>query len=58
MKSSNPMQMLMGLLTPEQKQSVNFFQTQPREEQAKRIAEYCNKNGITKEQLKTILKKS
>jgi hypothetical protein len=52
------MQMLMGLLTPEQKQSVNFFQTQPREEQAKRIAEYCNKNGITKEQLKTILKKS
>ena len=55
MNSNNPMQMMMGLLNPQQKQAVNQFQNQPNEEQAKRIAEYCNKNGISKDQLAGII---
>lgn len=45
----------MSLLSPQQKQAVNQFQNQPNEEQAKRIADYCNKNGISKDQLASII---
>ena len=47
--------MLMGMLNPSQKQMVNQFQNKPNNEQAQAIADYCNKNGITREQLQTII---
>lgn len=56
MNSSNPMAMMMGLLNPSQKQSVNNFRGLGRNGQAQAIANYCNQNGITKEQLSNILK--
>ena len=43
------------MLNPQQKQMLNQFQNQPNEEQAKRIAEMCNKQGISKEQLAQII---
>ena len=53
--SSNPMQMLMSMLNPSQKQVVNQFQGKTNQEQAEAIADYCNKNGISKDQLKNIM---
>ena len=46
---------MMGMLNPQQRQAVNQFQNQPSQEQAQRIAEYCNKNGISKDQLANII---
>ena len=34
---------------------VNQFQNKSNEEKAQAIADYCNKNGISKEQLQTII---
>ena len=56
MKSSNPMQMMSSMLNPQQKQMLSQFQNQPQEQQAQKIAEYCNQNGITKTQLQNIIK--
>ena len=56
MNSKNPMSMMMGMLNPQQKQMLNQFQNQPSEKQAEAIANYCNKNGITKEQLQNIMR--
>ena len=56
-KSSNPMSMMMGMLNPNQKQMVNQFQGKPSNEQAQAIADYCNKNNISKEQLQEIINK-
>ena len=53
--STNPMAMLMSLLNPSQKQQVNLFQNKTGDEQAQAIADYCNKNGISKEQLQNII---
>ena len=53
--SNNPLQLAMSLLNPQQKQAVNQFQNQPNDKQAQMIADYCNKNGISKEQLKNII---
>ena len=53
--ASNPMQMMMGLLNPNQKQLLNTFQAKNNEEQAQTIADYCNKNNISKEQLQNII---
>ena len=47
--------MLMGLLNPSQKQQVNQFQGKSGTDQAQAIADYCNKNGISKEQLQNII---
>ena len=55
MGASNPMQMMMQMLNPQQKQALNNFKGQTNEEQAKLIADYCNKNGISKEQLSNII---
>ena len=52
--ATNPMTMLMGMLNPSQKQMVNQFQNKSGAEQAQAIADYCNKNGISKEQLQNI----
>ena len=53
--STNPMSMLMGMLNPSQKQVANQLQGKSNEEQAQAIAEYCNKNNISKGQLKEIM---
>ena len=53
--ATNPTAMLMGLLNPNQKQQVNQMQNLSREQQAEKIAEVCNANGITKEQLQAII---
>ena len=45
----------MGMLNPSQKQVANQLQGKSSEEQAQAIAEYCNKNNISKEQLKEIM---
>ena len=55
MGASNPIQMMMGILNPQQKQAVNSFKGQTSEQQAQQIADYCNKNGISKEQLSNII---
>ena len=47
--------MMMGILNPQQKQAVNSFKGQTSEQQAQQIADYCNKNGISKEQLSNII---
>ena len=54
-KSSNPMSMMMGMLNPNQKQMVNMFQNKNSNEQAEMIANFCNKNNISKEQLQNII---
>ena len=53
--STNPMQMLMGMLNPSQKQVVNQFQGKNNQEQAELIAKKCNELGITKEQFTQIV---
>ena len=45
----------MSLLNPQQKQLANQFQNLPSDKQAEAIAQYCNKNGITKQQLSELL---
>lgn len=47
----------MSMLNPNQKQMAQQFQNKTSEEQAQAIADYCNQNNITKEQLKTIIDK-
>lgn len=49
------MQMLMGMLNPNQKMLVNNFQGQPNEKQAEEIARMCNAKGITKNDLANII---
>lgn len=53
--ASNPMQMLMGMLTGNQKQAVNLFQNKNSQQQAEDIAKLCNEKGISKEQLQSII---
>jgi hypothetical protein len=45
----------MGMLNPNQKQLVNLFQNKNEQERAETIAELCNKNNISKEQLQNII---
>lgn len=47
--------MMMSLLNPNQKQVVNQFQNKTREQQAQEIADFCNQNGISKEQLQNFM---
>lgn len=46
----------MSMANPQQKQLINSIRGTSREEQAQKIADYCNNNGITKEQLENIRK--
>jgi hypothetical protein len=48
--------MMMSMLTPNQKQAANIFQGKNTQEQAQEIANYCNQNGISKDQLQQIIK--
>lgn len=45
----------MGILNPQQKQMVSQLQNQPSDKQAEAIANYCNQNGISKDQLAQII---
>lgn len=47
--------MMMGMLNPNQKQLVEMFKNKPDNEKAQTIADYCNKNGISKDQLQDII---
>ena len=53
--ATNPMQMMLSMLNPSQKQIMTNFQSKTEQEQAEEIAKYCNQNGITKEQLQNIV---
>ena len=53
--SSNPMSLLMSVLSPQSKQRVNQFQNKNKEEQANEIANICNQHGIGKEDLQRII---
>ncbi len=54
-KSTNPLQMMMGMLNPNQKQQTNQFQNKSKEEQAQMIADICNQKGISKNDLAQII---
>jgi hypothetical protein len=47
----------MSMLTPNQKQQVGQIQSLNKQEQAEKLANFCNANGITKEQLANIISK-
>ena len=53
--STNPMSMMMGMLTGNQKQAVDLFKNKTTEEQADAIAKRCNELGISKEQFTQIV---
>ena len=43
-----------SMINPQQQDQVNQFQNLSREQQAQKIADVCNKNGISLDQLKSI----
>ena len=45
----------MSMLNPSQKQLANQFQNKTTEQQAQEIANFCNQNGISKEQLQSFM---
>ena len=53
--ASNPIQMMMGMLSGNQKQLVSQFQGKNNQEQAEQIAKMCNEKGISKEQFAQIV---
>lgn len=53
--ATNPAQMMMGMLNPNQKQLINMFQGKTTEEQAEEIAKKCNEIGLSKEQLQQVI---
>ena len=56
-RSSNPKQMIMSMLSPEQSTMANsFMQGGMTEQKAQEIANACNRAGITKEQLTKLMR--
>lgn len=53
--ATNPMTMITGMLNPNQKQMLNMFQMKDDNSKAQEIANYCNQNNISKEQLQSII---
>lgn len=53
--ATNPMQLLMSTLNPNQKQSVDLFKNKPSQQQAEEIARICNEKGISKADLEQIV---
>lgn len=45
----------MSMLNPQQKELVNSLKGKSKEEQAQYVADYCNKNNISKEQLQGLV---
>ena len=54
-KATNPMAMMMSMLNPSQKELISQFQSKSGTDQAQAIADFCNKNGITKDKLQEII---
>lgn len=50
------MQSIMGILNPQQRNLANKFLAKSSEQQAQEIANYCNQNGISKQQLQGLIK--
>lgn len=46
----------MSMANPQQKQLINSMQGKTKEERAQKIADYCNEQGITKEQIEQLYK--
>ena len=55
MKSKNPTQSIMGMLNPQQRNLANNFMQQNEQQKAQYIADYCNQNGITRQQLADLI---
>ena len=53
--ASNPLQMLMSTLNPNQKQTLDLFKNKPTQEQAEEIARICNEKGLSKADLEQIV---
>ena len=49
------MSMLTGMLTGNQKQTIDLFKTKTTQEQAEELARKCNELGISKEQLQGVI---
>ena len=47
--------MMMSMLNPSQKELISQFQSKSGTDQAQAIADFCNKNGITKDKLQEII---
>ena len=56
--SNNPLQMIMGMLPNQNQKTIfsNLANSKTDEERAQKIADLCNQNGITKEQLEQALR--
>ena len=56
--SNNPIQMIMGMLPNQNQKTIfsNLANSRTNEERAQKIADLCNQNGITKEQLAQALR--
>ena len=54
--STNKENFVMSMLNPKQKQLVNSLKGKNKDEQNQMLADYCNKNNISKEQLENIAK--
>ena len=55
-QAPNKESFIMSMANPQQKQLINSMKGTSKEEQAQKIADYCNANNINKEQLETMLK--
>ena len=53
-QAPNKEKMLNSMVAPQQQDQVNQFQNLNKEQQASKIAEICNQNGISLDQLKSI----
>ena len=53
--STNPLQMMMSVLNPNQQQAINLFKTKPNQQQAEEIAKKCNELGLSKDDLAKIV---
>lgn len=55
-QANNPLQMLMGLISPQQQNQVSQLQNKSEYEQAEMLSKLCNEKGITKSDLEQIMK--
>ena len=53
--ATNPLQMMMSLLTPSQKQLVSAFQNKTEQEQYEEVANLCKEKGIGIDDFKKIV---
>ena len=53
--ATNPLQMMMSILTPSQKQMVSAFQKKSEQEQYEEVANLCKEKGININDFKKIV---